>query len=62
MAGERGEGKRLNEFNSRTGHDDMNFKRLALQGADQLRRFVGGNSAGDTHGDTHGSIVERFEV
>jgi hypothetical protein len=40
----------------------MDFKRLALQGANQLSRFVGGNSSGDTHGYTHGSIVERFEV
>jgi len=62
MAGEGGERERLNESDSRRGHNNMDFKGLALQSANQLRRFVGGNPAGDTHRDTHGSIVERFEV
>jgi hypothetical protein len=61
MAGKRGEGERLDKFASRGGHDHMDFKGLALKGADQFRRFVRGNSTGDTDRDSHGLIVERFD-
>ena len=60
VAGERGEGERLDESRGRPGHDHMDLKSLALQGAHQFRRFIRGNSAGDAHGDSHGSIVAGF--
>jgi hypothetical protein len=62
VAGERGKRERLDELNRRRRHDDVNLKRLTLQGSHQFRRFVGGNSAGDADCDSHASIVEQWTV
>ena len=59
VAGERGEGERLDEFAGRLGHDDVDVEGLALEGAHQFRRFVCGDAAGDADRDSHGSIVEQ---
>ena len=61
VAGQRGEGEGLDKPGGRRGHDHVDFKGLALQGAHQFRRLVGGNSAGDAHGYSHGSIVAGFD-
>ena len=59
VAGERGEGQRLNESCSRLGHHDVHFEGLALQVAHQFSGLVSSDSARDAYGDSHGSIVEQ---
>ena len=60
VAGERGEGERLDEAAGGLGHDDVDFEGLALQGAHQFCRLVRSNSAGDADRDSHGLIVEQW--
>ncbi len=61
VAGQSGKSERLHELAGCFGHDDMHFKGLALQGAHQFGRLVGGNPAGDSHRDSHGWIVDVFD-
>ena len=55
--GERGKGKRRDEFAARASHDYFDGETFLLQAAHQLGRFVGRHSAGYAKSDAHGRKV-----
>src|ERR1039458_3848528 len=57
VAGERGEGKRLNELLGGAGHDDADVDFILLQEADEFSGLVGGDSAADSN-----DYARRFSV
>ncbi len=55
VTGKAGERQRSDELLRRRRHRDMHIERVLLQGAYQLRCFIGSNAAGDANHDLHGS-------
>ena len=57
FSGERGEGEGANELLGGAGHDDLHANAAVLQQADDFRRLVGCNPAGNAEGDLHGFLI-----
>ena len=54
FSGERGEGERTYKLLGGARHDDLHADAAVLQQADNFRRFVGRDAAGDAERDFHG--------